>query len=50
MVVVVIRKTQYASHGIARLVLSLLILIYCIFVGSSSIAKERPQMSQGEES
>ena len=50
MVAVIIRKAQFACHGIAHLILSLLILIYRIFIGSGFAIKDRPQTSQREES
>ena len=50
MVVVVVRKAQFACHDIASLVLSLLIFIYHIFIGLGFAAKDRPQMSQQEGS
>ena len=50
MVVVVIRKAQSVCHGIAHLVLSLLILVYHIFIGSGTLAKDHPHLSQREES
>ena len=46
MIVVVIRKARFAYHGITRLVLSLLILDYRIFIGSGFAAKDRPQTNQ----
>ena len=48
MIVVVIRKAWSTFHNYIRLVLSLLILVYYIFIGSSSTAKDRHRTSQRE--
>ena len=48
MVVIITRKTWLACHGISYFIISLLIRIYCIFIGSSYTDKDRSQTSQQE--
>ena len=42
MIVVIIHKARSVCHGIICLILLISMLIYHIFIGSSSAAKDRP--------
>ena len=50
MIVIVTRKIWSACHGISCFIISLLILVYFIFIGSGTETRDFPKMSQREKS